>query len=110
METAVRPVPNSSDIFVLHRIEVDAIDVTLEVRALRIACSQNRPAFDSWAPISRYHRIMTRLQGVAKLREVYSCGVGRSARQSLIGYEDGRCWLCAGPRHPRGRSRAQNRP
>src|ERR1700733_10465313 len=31
METAVRPVADPSDIPVLHRIEVDVIDVTLEV-------------------------------------------------------------------------------
>src|SRR5262249_46469297 len=32
VEAAVRPVANPSDITVLHRIEVDVIDVTLEVR------------------------------------------------------------------------------
>jgi len=34
MEAAVRPVANPSDITVLHRIEVDVIDVTLEIRII----------------------------------------------------------------------------
>jgi hypothetical protein len=34
VEAAVRPVANASDITVLHRIEVNVIDVTLEVRII----------------------------------------------------------------------------
>src|SRR5260370_3106680 len=43
METAVRPVADPCDISVLHRIEVDVIDVTLEVRVVA-ECEHGQPA------------------------------------------------------------------
>jgi hypothetical protein len=47
MEAAVRPVANPSDIAVLHRIEVDVIDVTLEVRIISNSVLPEPPLPDS---------------------------------------------------------------